>query len=586
MKYIEIAEGSVKNRGIIIPADKLWERITKSRENNEELYNSVWEFEDKILDHFKSYKTISSFKGKASIPYIIFDIDKKEDTDEFVLRRAQEFVRRLEQDYDVRPEELRIFYSGRGYHVYMPNYFKFEESEVIRQEVKQTIVEYFPEVDSSIYNPTSIIRSPYSLNKKSNLYKVPLTVKEFFSLEAKDIMEIASSNDIRNVPPIESEERDFSQLIVKAIVERQAVNYRDEPTKVVTCMQHLYNKGGTPGTRHQEGMRLISTWRRMGVPKDAIFELMKKWSPTLEVYEMEKMVNNIFDKGYRYGCNDIVMSKYCDPKCIYYQHKNYTATVTEPDEIDNLLSEHSRTLPFKKYIDLDKIFRLPTPYRIYEGEMVIIWGDTKLGKSTLIQNIVAQSKNMKFLYLPLENGKFLDARRLVQIEYGFNKEQVMEYASAGVPLFKDKLSHIKMVDMSMNAQDLRKIITSSEVDAVVVDTADQILTPGIVDYTAKTENLAIEFRNICRDTKTTMFIVHHINKKSSEDDEGRRRPLTIHSGKGSSALEQKADKIISIEGDRDGSLRKIRSLGARDENPFSATLSFNKENFRMEIIME
>lgn len=584
MKYIEIAEGSVKNRGIIIPADKLWERIMRARENNEELYNSVWEFDEKVVQHFKVNKTISSYKGKASIPYIIFDIDKKEDTDEFVLRRAREFVRKLEQDYDIRPQELRIFYSGRGYHIYMPNYFKFEESEVIRQEVKQTIVEYFPEVDPSIYNPTSIIRSPYSINKKSGLYKIPLAVKEFFSLSAEEIMDLATSNNIRDMEDLETEERDFSQLIVKATVERQAVNYRDEPTKVVTCMQHLYNKGGTVGTRHQEGMRLISTWRRMGVPKDGIFTMMKQWSPTLEQYEMEKMVNNVFDKGYRYGCNDVVMSKYCDPKCIYYQHKNYTASVTEPDEIDNLLTEHSRNLPFKKYIDLDRILELPTPYRIYEGEMVIFWGDTKLGKSMLVQNIAVNAKNLKFLYLPLENGKYLDARRLVQIEYGMTKEQTMDAVLTGRPLFRDRLSHIKMLDMSLNVQDLRKIITTSEVDVVVVDTADQILTPGITDYTARTENLAIEFRNICRDTKAIMLIVHHINKKSSEDDEGRRRPLTIHSGKGSSALEQKADKIIAIEGDRDGFLRQIKSLGARDESPFKTTIGFNKDNFRMEII--
>ena len=438
MTYIEIAERDVKHRGIIILKDELSDRINKARENDAELYYTVWDFDEKILDHFRVMKSIRSYRGLRSLEYLIFDIDKKEDTDEFVLRRAQEFVRRLEQDWDVKPEELRIFYSGRGYHIYMPNYFKFEQSEVIMNEVKNTLKEYFPEVDLSIYGATGLIRAPYSLNVKSGRYKIPLTPKELFGSTVDDIMILAESNDYRSIEPPEEVNRDFSSYIMRAVVEREAVNYRDEPTKVVTCMQHLYNKGGTNGTRHQEGMRMISTWRRMGVPKDAIFELMKKWAPTLEEYEMERMVNNIFDKGYRYGCNDAVMSKYCDPKCVYYMHKNYTANISEADELDNLLVDHSVNLPFKKYIDLDKIFDLPKTYRIYEGEMVVFWGDTKIGKSTLVQNIVVNTPNLNWLYLPLENGKILDIRRMVQIAYGLSKEEVHEYYKVNKGLVREK----------------------------------------------------------------------------------------------------------------------------------------------------
>lgn len=585
MYYIEIAEGSVKNRGIIIPKDELSQRIDKAKDLDQELYYTVWEFTKEILEHFKVMRSIRSYKGKKRLDYIIFDIDKKEDTDEFVLRRAQEFVRRLQQDWDVQPEELRIFYSGRGYHIYMPNYFKFEESEVIVQEVKNTIAEYFPEVDLSIYQPTGLIRAPYSINLKSKRYKIPLTPKEFFGLEAKDIMILAESNEYRSIEPPEEVERDFSSTIIKAKIEREAVNYRDEPTKIVTCMQHLFNKGGTNGTRHQEGMRLISTWRRMGVPKEGIFTMMKQWAPTLEEYEMQKMVNNIFDKGYRYGCSDVVMAKYCDPKCIYYIHKNYTANVSEPDEMDNILADHAINLPYKKYIDLDKIFHFPKSYRIYEGEVVVFWGDTKVGKSCLVQNIVVNASHLKWLYLPLENGKLLDARRMIQIAAGFNKEQVYEYYLTKKGLFREYCSHIKMADTSLTVEDLTKIYVMGEYDGVVVDTIDQMLVSSkIVGYTEKTENLAIAFRNFARDTKAITFLIHHISKSASEDSEGRRKNMGAHSGKGSSAIEQKADKVISIEGERDMAIRKIKSQLARDEASFEQLFDFNKETFKLQII--
>lgn len=584
MYYIEIAEGTVKNRGIIIKKEELSDRINKSREANQELYYSVWDYTSKIKEHFKLMKSVASYKGSRRLEYTIFDIDKGNDTDDFVLRRAQEFVRRLKQDYDVRAEELRIFYSGSGYHIYMPNYFKFEESEVIVNEVKQTMKEYFEETDLSIYSPTGIIRAPYSLNKKTGRYKIPLEPKELFGLSSAEIIELAELNDYRSIEPVEEEERDFSNLIVKAVVEREALNYREEPTRIVTCMQHLFNKGGTSGTRHQEGMRLISAWRRMGVPKEGIFTMMRQWAPSLESYEMEKMVNNIFDKGYRYGCQDIVMSKYCDPKCVYYLHKNYTANIAMAEDLDNMLADYSINMPHKKHIELQNMFNLRKSYRIYEGEMVILWGDTKLGKSALAQNILVHASNFRWLYLPLENGRLLDIRRLLQVKLGMTKEEVYEYYKFNRGLVREHFSNLKIIDTSLNLEDLRKVITSNEVEAVVVDTADQILTPKITDYTSKTEHLAIGFRDLCRDTKTILIIVHHISKRAGEDSDGRRKTLTLHSGKGSSAMEQKADKVISIEGNRDDDIRLIRSLGARDESPFKITAMFDKETFQLNVI--
>ena len=117
------------------------------------------------------------------------------------MRRAQEFARRLTQDWDVRPEELRIYYSGSGYHLYMPNYFKFEPSEVIRQEVKNTLKEHFPEADLSIYGATGLIRAPYSLNRKTNRYTIPLSASELFNLKSEEIILLAESNETREDIP-------------------------------------------------------------------------------------------------------------------------------------------------------------------------------------------------------------------------------------------------------------------------------------------------------------------------------------------------------------------------------------------------
>ena len=588
MKYIEIAQGGVKHRGVIIPEDELSEKVEENRLLKDELYYTVWTFDDALAEHFKLYKTIRSFRGKASLNYVIFDIDKGTDTDEFVLRRTQEFVRRLQQDWDVRPEELRIYYSGSGYHLYMPNYFKFEESEAIRQEVKNTLKEHFPEVDLSIYGATGLIRAPYSLNRKTNRYKIPLDAKELFSLTAEEIIKFAESSELRDVENMEDGERDFSNYIVKAIVEREALHYRDEPTKIVTCMQHLFNKGGTNGTRHIEAMRLTSAWRRQGVPKGAIQNLIIEWAPSMEKYEIERIVNNVFDAGYKYGCNDHVMSKYCDAKCIYYINKNYTLNITMPDELESKLIENAVNMPFKKFIDLETVLGLDNPFRIYEGELVVLAGDTKIGKSTLAQNIVCNTPHIKWLVLPLENGELLDGRRYLQIAYGWTKAETYENLTKFGKGLIQKINHVKFSESSITLADLQKLIMDSEADAILIDTVDQI---RVVDkngreteeYTAKTNALALGLTDIKRTTGKTIIVVHHTSKHGTEDSDGRRKKLTIHGLKGASAIEQKANTVIAIEGERDEEERLISSLGARDESPFKKLVRFNKSTFRLEV---
>ena len=57
--------------------------------------------------------------------------------------------------------------------------------------------------------------------------------------------------------------------------------------------------------------------------------------------------------------------------------------------------------------------------------------------------------------------------------------------------------------------------------------------------------------------------------------------LTVHSAKGNSAIEQKADKIIGITGDRTmNDTRVIRSLASRDETDFELAMKFNYHTFQ------
>jgi replicative DNA helicase len=86
---------------------------------------------------------------------------------------------------------------------------------------------------------------------------------------------------------------------------------------------------------------------------------------------------------------------------------------------------------------------------------------------------------------------------------------------------------------------------------VVIDTIDMVPARYAKnDELQKQGYITAELKKIAMEQDVIILAVSHISKGASyRIAEGQA--LDIHSGKGNSALEQKADKIIAFEGDRD-----------------------------------
>jgi hypothetical protein len=76
-----------------------------------------------------------------------------------------------------------------------------------------------------------------------------------------------------------------------------------------------------------------------------------------------------------------------------------------------------------------------------------------------------------------------------------------------------------------------------------------------------------------------VIAISHISKGASYRlKEGYE--LDVHSAKGNSVIEQKADKIIAFESDRDNKdIRRITAIGSRDESSFKLILNFDYNTF-------
>ena len=80
-KYIELAVGSVSNRGKVINPELLSGYIVPETE----LYRSLFVLDNTALDHFDYNGSIRSYKGNYSLDKITFDIDKGKNMGDSIL---------------------------------------------------------------------------------------------------------------------------------------------------------------------------------------------------------------------------------------------------------------------------------------------------------------------------------------------------------------------------------------------------------------------------------------------------------------------------------------------------------------------
>lgn len=578
--YIETIFKDVSNRNKLMKINYVPAAIQKAAALKEELYFSVYAYTEDIIQYSKEKQTLAGYTGNVRLANFVIDIDNVgNDLDTLLLVRNE--ISNL-QDLGLEEGDYNVWYSGNGYHIQLrPEYFDFQNPD----EVKNTIANLFPNADLSIYARNHIIRAPYSLNRKTMRFKIPLSQEELFTLSVQEIKDLATYNDFRNVHVDFTEEQIQERKEILALykkVNKAKVSVKkniigeSDVTAIVTCMQRLYNRGAVVGSRHVEMLRLTSAFRRQGVPKKAIIELLKHWvqNTNFKETEIEKIVDGVFQKGYVYSCNDHIMNEHCDPKCIFYKKKNYAPQIST---VENVYKELVDRIVSDKlnYIDLSEFLPIPEEYKIYTGELVVLIADTKLGKSTFLCNVAVHYKNYRWLYVTLENGRLLELQRLLQIAYEVNEKQYIETIKNGINFDLSPINHINLVDDTINTEDLRKAIIQTNSQVVVIDTLDQMDLTG-EDITKKTEGAAVVLKNLARELNVIIFAIHHISKSAAFGE------LNAHSGKGSSSLEQKADKLLGMTGTQNENLRTIKSLLARNAKPFQTTMRFNKENFKFE----
>ena len=306
-RYVEIASGHITNRGRADKVSNLPGLIGDTKDLHE-LYHSWYSFDEDIKRHLNGKNSISSFKGVYYLDRIILDIDRKNMAGVDFLSFVRFFVNtELKDDLSIKDEHIQVWFSGTGFHVIIPNLFGFTPSVTLPFSVKSTLQDVFPDCDI-IYDGSRLIRAAFSYNKKSGLFKVPLTIMQLNTMNFEEIEKYASSipskidltqYEFSDVTPYLKQHLKLksNKLIQAATTKRSAFDI--DPTTVVTCMQSVLSRSPIPGETNDSMMRLAAWMRRNGLPQEVVIQTLAQWSGNEQ--EAVSTTKSEFEKGYNAG---------------------------------------------------------------------------------------------------------------------------------------------------------------------------------------------------------------------------------------------------------------------------------------------
>ena len=593
--YVEIALRNPMSRGLLFSLDKLEETVAVYGKNFP-VYRSVYLYDEEGYDFIKKHKSVKGYNGYRSIDYVPIDIDMVEDSGDKTLEKAHDVYDLLKEHLDA--ESICVFFSGTGFHFDVSaNVFGFENhaGNNLPYIVKNTMMKLIPGADMSVYSRSALYRCAGSKNFKSGLYKTYISEEQFFGMSYKAISNLAKRwdrNDVYTYPADEQAGK-LENLVSFDSPNVKAFNNVTVSSNVVPCVQDMYNNEPQKGQRHITSMRIISHFKRNGIPLNATKAAMFHWNKNNGLSESQLLtnINDVYTKGYQYGCMDNIMMQYCQPNCIHFKRKDYLMDVFNVDDLQALLNNRMEKDFSGVSINLSKLYGLVgTESIVYPGELVTIVGPTGCNKTTLAQNIALSynaaedtiDKEMQIptLYLSLELAPWLMHRRNIQIVSNTKSEDMKKDSARTLyDIHRDKLDHLMLQTISPTIEDIRKKIREVSPACIIIDYIDLVEPPkhtrgeyeSLRHISHALSNLAVNYD----------MIIIQLSQTSREY--ARSGTLDIYSGKGSGAIENASRKLMVLEGDSKTRQRRLKMVKSTDGELWEVPLEF-KDSFRLKRI--
>ena len=583
--YIEIAKETPRKRGVLIPQNELVNHL-----GDVPVYRSMYLYDSQAVDFADANNnSLRNYYGARAIDNILIDIDREQNTDDFTLRKCQGICYQLTSEFDLQEHSFRVFFSGSGYHIIIPNsVFNFAPSEELPFHVKETMIKLFPDIDAMVYMRTGLYRVAHTLNKKTGLYKVPLTYNEVMNSTWQKIHDLAKTPRYEFPYTELFGDSELEGYKVSEVAISRTMGKVMEPRKIATCIQTMFNQGPQQGSRHKTMLRMISHYRRNGIPSTAAKAIMLEWNDgQLRDQEVIDQVEYSYNKGYKYGCQDDLMMSLCNPKCIYYKRKDYSVEVMTAQTMQQDLSSRlttdftGRSYNFSSQLGLNNV-----DCTFFPGDLVTIFGPTGSSKTTLAHNIalgydhfndrINEKAQIPTLYLSLELAGWYMHRRSLQIAANQSKDSVTADYNNIYPLVKDKVSHISVQTVAPTLEQIQTKITELQPSMVIVDYIDLVETPPSVR--GEYEQIKYISHGLSNMAVNNDIIIVQVSQVSR--DYSRNEVLDLYAGKGSGAIENASRKVIGLNGQANSPNKEVKLFKNTDGELFNTMLEWTP-SFRL-----
>lgn len=232
----------------------------------------------------------------------------------------------------VPSSQIRLYFSGsKGVHIIVPyqtlNITPHENLNLVYRIIAEEIWENwcpYKTIDLAIYDKKRLFRMPNSINSKTGLYKIPITINELKELDWDTIKRLAiEPRVVKHEEPRLSYQcmgvmKQYLDKMYAKLAERKRKIENAKPLDYVPpCIDYLLTNSTSEGNRNNILSILCSHFRQRGMDEEQAWSNILKWNdeqcdPPMDYDELERTFNSIFHGEYTYGVSHIKLVAPCE----------------------------------------------------------------------------------------------------------------------------------------------------------------------------------------------------------------------------------------------------------------------------------
>jgi len=292
-KFIDTALGSVNNRNNPIIAEELKGLLNG---NQVDCYRTYFQYPEEFVKHVAKHGSVRGYRGPCYSKYLPIDIDSKDLVQS--LQTTRDFLNHLNMNFEVDLNVIPVSFSGaKGFHIMIPSkLFDIKPADNLDKVYKSIVLELLPEgitVDTTIYDKNRLFRINNTINSKSGLYKIPLSINEIFNLTIEEIKELAKSprNEIFWDDQFELNQNLHDVYLRVKNIEKSVSSNKN--------YENLLKESVREGNRNSTLTSLAGMLKAKTIPKNYVFSLLQSvnitnCNPPLSENELQNIIESIY----------------------------------------------------------------------------------------------------------------------------------------------------------------------------------------------------------------------------------------------------------------------------------------------------